>query len=1011
MEKAVDRLSGMQGNPENIRNICVLAHVDHGKTTLSDGLIAHNGFISQKLAGKLRFMDFLDDEQRRGITMKSAAISLLYTPTSSVNGGDKPGVKPEPLLINLIDSPGHVDFCSEVSTAARLSDGGLVVVDVVEGICVQTHAVLRQAWEERLAPCLVFNKLDRLVVEMGYSPLEAYERLRNLLNEINGVMSAFVSEKFISQADIISHAAQLGEGGNDADGDASAENTEDLEDLLTESDHSDDTFSVEKGNVAFACAADGWAFRTDHFAALYASKLGCSFKALRKGLWGDWYYHPKSKRIVGKQTAAGKLKPLFVQLVLDPIWKLYHAAEAEKHGYPPEGKGLVEMAASLKLDVAEKDLRSTDRKHALDAVLKAWLPLSPAILEMVAHCLPSPVRSAPQRAHRLMPRPTLKAELAPHDATELSTTRRAVATCDNAEGTPTCAFVSKIVSVPAAAVHGTHKGNESNVFMGFARVYSGTLREGQTMYVINGAYDPSKPEEEACQEIVMEELYLMMGQGMFRVKEVPAGNILAIGGLDKHVLKSATLASTRMCAPFHAMMFQVAPIVKVAVEPQSVSDMPALVEGLRLLNRSDAFVEVSVMETGEHVIAAAGEVHLERCIADLRERFARVELNVSPPLVMFREGISGIGSAEATTPNGLLTIKATASPLPVYFPRVIEESEESLKQILLSVHHKQQADDNLEELVPEVLGRLESSRQATTIEGDGTEGVEEILSSAWALGPKQVGPNMMTLGKMLNYEGGDVVRPLGKPSVGMAFGIPGAAAKAMQSCDVSGVEGSKNALVNFADPQVIAGLEGNVLTGFQMATERGPLCDEPLFGVSVSLEAYSKADPDTELDADDVAGEEHYGPFSGQVISTAREAIRQSVLAAGPRLVEAMYLSVITTTSAALGGTYSVLGRRRAKVISETIREGTDVFIIHSYLPVATSFGFADELRQSSSGASNAQLMLSHWEHLDIDPFFTPKTEEEREEFGEDGDVGPNIARQMVDATRRRKGLKVRFCL
>ena len=193
-----------------------------------------------------------------------------------------------------------------------------------------------------------------------------------------------------------------------------------------------------------------------------------------------------------------------------------------------------------------------------------------------------------------------------------------------------------------------------------------------------------------------------------------------------------------------------------------------------------------------------------------------------------------------------------------------------------------------------------------------------------------------------------------------------------------------------------------------MAAERGPLCDEPLFGVNVRLEVFPKSG-DEEGTADAGAGEEQYGPFSGQVTSAAREAIRRAVLKAGPRLVEAMYLSVITTTSEALGGTYSVLGRRRAKVISETVREGTAVFIIHAYLPVAQSFGFADELRHSSSGASNAQLMLSHWEHLEVDPFFTPKTEEEREEFGEDGDVGPNIARQLVDATRRRKGLKVRF--
>jgi ribosome assembly protein 1 len=993
MEKAVERLAGMQKYRENVRNICVLAHVDHGKTTLSDGLIAHNGFISQKLAGKLRFMDFLDDEQRRGITMKSAAISLLYTPKLPVGGGEN---APEPLLINLIDSPGHVDFCSEVSTAARLSDGGLVVVDVVEGICVQTHAVLRQAFEERLAPCLVFNKLDRLIIEMGYTPQEAYERMRNLLYEINGVMSAFVSEKFISQAD-----ALLATSSEARDDDRDEPEVE-LEDAVTEAEHSDAAFCVDRGNVAFACAADGWAFRTDAFADMYASKLGCSAKALKKGLWGDWFYHPKSKKIVGKKTAAGKLKPLFVQLVLDPIWKLYHAAEAEKHGYPPEGKGLNEMASSLKLDVEEKDLASTDRKHTLNAILKAWLPLSPTILEMVAHSLPSPVQSAPHRVFRLMPTPTLKEELTPAAAKELASAREALASCDTTPGCPTTAYISKMLAVPASAVHGMPPTSKETVFMGFGRVYSGTLKVGDVAYVINESYDPSAPEDGACQEIVIEELYLMMGRGMFKVDEVPAGNILAVGGLDKYVLKSATISSARMCAPMGMMMFQVAPIVKVAVEPESVADMPALLEGLRLLNRSDAFVEVGLMDTGEHVIAAAGEVHLERCVADLRERFAKVELKVSPPLVSFREGVSSIGVAEATTSNGLLTIRATTRPLPIFFPRVIEDSAESLKQILLSAHHNDVDADAVAALAPEIMKKLETSLEAVKVDDDGLDGViPKAMSTAWALGPKQVGPNVLSIGKMLDGPGGGAVGAFGKPVVGGAFGFESTPSSATSS-------GSKCGLVNFSDPATVAAIEGNALTGFQMATERGPLCEEPLFGVNVVLEAFSKIDPDRGEDSDDGAGEDQYGPFSGQVIAATREAIRQSVLKASPRLVEAMYLSVITTTSEALGGTYSVLGKRRAKIISESIREGTGVFIIHSYLPVATSFGFADELRHSSSGASNAQLMLSHWEHLDVDPFFTPKTEEEREEFGEDGDAGPNIARKLVDATRRRKGLKVR---
>lgn len=112
-------------------------------------------------------------------------------------------------------------------------------------------------------------------------------------------------------------------------------------------------------------------------------------------------------------------------------------------------------------------------------------------------------------------------------------------------------------------------------------------------------------------------------------QEVPSGNVLAIAGLATAILKSATLCSSPACRPLAPMTFQAAPIVRVALEPARAIEMPALEEGLRLLNRADPFVEVSVMVTGEHVLSAAGEVHLETCIKDLRERFARIQLQVS----------------------------------------------------------------------------------------------------------------------------------------------------------------------------------------------------------------------------------------------------------------------------------------------------------------------------------------------------------------------------------------------
>ncbi|KAL9364514.1 hypothetical protein Peur_042387 [Populus x canadensis] len=171
-------------------------------------------------------MDYLDEEQKRAITMKSSSIPLRYK--------DYP--------INLIDPPGHMDFCSEVSTAARLSGGALVLVDAVEGLHIQTHAVLRQAWIEKLTPCLVLNKIDRLICELKLSPMEAYNRLLKTVHEVNGIMRAYKSEKYLSGVDSIL-AGPAGERGS--------ENLEFIE------EDDEDSFQSQKGNVAFICALDG----------------------------------------------------------------------------------------------------------------------------------------------------------------------------------------------------------------------------------------------------------------------------------------------------------------------------------------------------------------------------------------------------------------------------------------------------------------------------------------------------------------------------------------------------------------------------------------------------------------------------------------------------------------------------------------------------------------------------------------------------------------------------------
>jgi ribosome assembly protein 1 len=277
------QLVSLQRKASSVRNICILAHVDHGKTSLSDSLIATNGIISPKLAGKIRYLDSRPDEQLRGITMESSAISLYF----SMMRRPAPDVEPtqQEYLINLIDSPGHIDFSSEVSTASRLCDGALVLVDAVEGVCSQTVTVLRQTWIEHLKPLLVINKIDRLIWELKMSPAEAYVHLSKLLEQVNAVIGSFfqgermeddlqwrerIEERVKNQAEraqkLASDMSDTASMVSDADANALTE--------FEEKDDEDLYFAPEKNNVIFSSAIDGWAFTVRQFAGIYEKKLG-----------------------------------------------------------------------------------------------------------------------------------------------------------------------------------------------------------------------------------------------------------------------------------------------------------------------------------------------------------------------------------------------------------------------------------------------------------------------------------------------------------------------------------------------------------------------------------------------------------------------------------------------------------------------------------------------------------------------------------------------------------------
>ncbi len=183
-EKMVASARKLMDQPESIRNICTIAHIDHGKTTLSDNLIAGAGIISMDLAAEQLIMDFDEMEQARGITINAANISMVHE------------VEGEEYLINLIDTPGHVDFGGDVTRAMRAVDGAIVLVDAVESIMPQTETVLRQALREGVKPVLFINKVDRLINELKVSPQEMQIRLGKIIDGVNKLIKGMSEEKY-----------------------------------------------------------------------------------------------------------------------------------------------------------------------------------------------------------------------------------------------------------------------------------------------------------------------------------------------------------------------------------------------------------------------------------------------------------------------------------------------------------------------------------------------------------------------------------------------------------------------------------------------------------------------------------------------------------------------------------------------------------------------------------------------------------------------------------------------
>ncbi|RMZ71163.1 elongation factor 2 [Pyrenophora seminiperda CCB06] len=1074
-----DKLVSLQQAAHGIRNICILAHVDHGKTSLTDALIATNGIISPKLAGKIRYLDSRPDEQLRGITMESSAISLYF----SLLRRSAPDAQPEQreFLINLIDSPGHIDFSYEVSTASRLCDGAVVLVDAVEGVCSQTVTVLRQTWIEKLKPLLVINKMDRLITELKMSPGEAYTHLSKLLEQVNAVMGSFYQgermEDDLRWREKMEERLNAAAEKTDTRSSSVAESADSIDMTNTpaeyeEKDDEDIYFAPEKNNVIFGSAIDGWAFTVRQFASLYEKKLGIKRSILEKVLWGDFYLDPKTKRVLSSKHLKGRhLKPMFVQLVLDNVWAVYEATTGGNNG-KGDPTMVEKITKSLNLNVPAHIMRSRDPRALLMALFAAWLPLSTALLVSVTEYLPPPSKAQIER----MPDIIDSSPGADYVAPEV---RDAMTNFNASQGAPVVAYVSKMISVPSSELpqnkrrggaltaeearemgrkkraeiarqqalangENAHVSSitdalsstaisetetpveetpvpdeEAEHLIGFARMFSGTLTVGDQVYVLGPKFTPANPHAAPePQKVTITALYLMMGRGLEPLTSVPAGVVFGIGGLEGHLLKSGTLCS-QLPGSLNLAGVQMGsePIVRVALEPENPYDLDKMIKGLKLLVQSDPCAEYEQLPSGEHVILTAGELHLERCLKDLKERFAKCEIQAGEPIVPYRESIVAAaemnppkdpnlprGTAIGETASKHVSVRLRVRPIPQPVTDFLSKNAGAIKKLYSARRAEEEGedaphrvhgaeDDGIQEAEQREIGQslsfeeFKKQLKQAFAEAKGQKEIwTDVIEKITAFGPRRIGPNILV----------DATKD----------GICGKALRDSTSPTPDDTaETTSTAQQHTLTPHAFS---STISYAFQLATAQGPCCAEPVQGIAVFLEDVTLALPD-----DDSAHAHDRGRLTGEVIKAVRSAIHTGFLDWSPRMLLAMYSCEIQASTDVLGRVYAVLTRRRGTILSETLSStssasttGSQTFTINALLPVAESFGFSDEIRKRSSGSASPQLRFAGFEMLDEDPFWVPFTEDQLEDLGELADR-ENVAKRYVDKVRRRKGLRV----
>ncbi|QPG72737.1 hypothetical protein FOA43_000038 [Brettanomyces nanus] len=545
--------------PSKVRNVALCGSLHSGKTSFVDMLVNETHKLSTPSS---RYTDNQTLEVDRGITIKASTMTMLL--------GDISG---HSLVVNLIDAPGHTNFIDEVAASVRLADTMVIVVDALEGVTKSVELALKIAVNTNTEICLMVSKIDRLIMEVRLTPLDAYYKIRKTIEEVNDVLKAVGGENV---SPVLSPAL---------------------------------------GNVCFESATFNICFTLMSFAKLYIQqrKLNAiSAYDLAAKFWGDSYFLDGKFTKITDDVLGSASSRTFVKFILEPIYKIVTRAITLD---PENLEEFVRKKLGI-LDIRHPEFKK-DPRVLLKRLLGSYFGLSSSpFAEMLRDIGPSPIRNAPNKLKSL------------YVSEKLDSITEHVQKCD-CDG-PLIAYVSKLVNsrdgsrfyAELRVLSGTLKPSSSVKLLGES--YSQEFAEDMKVQDVRRTFLECGRYRIKVEGIPAGSIGLISGHGIdsFITKTATIYDI-HIPDDQMHIFKP--------------MGHVLQPVFKVAVQPFNPSDMAKFTEGLKHTNQSYTGCEIKVEEGGEHAIIGYGELYMDCLLRDLRKLYTKIDIKVSDPMTRFAE--------------------------------------------------------------------------------------------------------------------------------------------------------------------------------------------------------------------------------------------------------------------------------------------------------------------------------------------------------------------------------------